>query len=238
MSMYSVGAIILHRKLVEWQWYQDINVKTVFLHLLLIVNWRTKRWKKLIIERGQKLTSYGKLAEETGLTPKQVRRAIDKLKVTGEIITSRAANGLLISVVNYDAYQLIPKYNGLSGGGDRAVSRQLMNKSNNDNNSDISELPVKLLDVLSAGGWDEPAEIVGRWVVEYGVDWIEEAFTRSVSNCGSNPPLRYVQRVLENFKRNGGLGNGAGQSYKKAAGRAQGKERAKGKFCSHPAGRS
>ena len=39
------GWIKVHRKLVDWEWYNDINVKVVFLHLLLTANHKEKQWK-------------------------------------------------------------------------------------------------------------------------------------------------------------------------------------------------
>lgn len=40
------GWIKLHRKLINWEWYQDTNVKVVFLHLLLIANHEDKKWQR------------------------------------------------------------------------------------------------------------------------------------------------------------------------------------------------
>ena len=37
--MYTEGFINLHRKILDWEWYDDINVFRVFTHLLLTVNW-------------------------------------------------------------------------------------------------------------------------------------------------------------------------------------------------------
>ena len=45
------GYIYLHRSLLDWEWYQDINTKTVFLHLLLTVNYQPKKWQGITIER-------------------------------------------------------------------------------------------------------------------------------------------------------------------------------------------
>ena len=48
----------LFRKFTEWEWYDDINVSRVFLHLLITVNWTDKKWKGQEIKRGSIVSSY------------------------------------------------------------------------------------------------------------------------------------------------------------------------------------
>ena len=64
------GFVKIYRKFVDWEWYTDINTKTLFLHLLLTVNYEEKKWRGTVIERGQIVTSLSSLSEETGLTIK------------------------------------------------------------------------------------------------------------------------------------------------------------------------
>ena len=60
------GFIKIHRKLIQWGWYQDNVVKGVFLHLLLTANFKPMPWQGIVIERGQLVTSYGHLANDLG----------------------------------------------------------------------------------------------------------------------------------------------------------------------------
>ena len=39
------GWIKLHRQILDWEWYDDINVKVLFLHLLLTANYEDKKWQ-------------------------------------------------------------------------------------------------------------------------------------------------------------------------------------------------
>ena len=99
------GYIALHRSLLDWEWYNDLPVRCLFIHLLLKANHKTKKYKNKIIKRGQYLIGRGNLALESGLTIQQVRTAILKLKSTNEI-TSETTNGYhLIKLVNYEVYQ-------------------------------------------------------------------------------------------------------------------------------------
>lgn len=99
------GWIKVHRKFTKWEWYTDVPVKVLFLHLLLKANHEGERWKGREIERGQCVVGRHKLAEETGLSERQIRTALDKLKNTGEIRTESTNKFTLITVVNYALYQ-------------------------------------------------------------------------------------------------------------------------------------
>ncbi|MCI6393248.1 MAG: hypothetical protein MR822_02005, partial [Bacteroidales bacterium] len=43
------GWLKLFRCFTEWEWYSDTNTVRLFLHLLLRVNYRERRWKGIII---------------------------------------------------------------------------------------------------------------------------------------------------------------------------------------------
>lgn len=104
------GYIKLWRKTTEWEWYKNSNAKIVFFHLLLTANHKATVFQGVKIPAGSVLTSYAKLAEETGLTVRQVRTGIATLKSTGEV-TSKATGkgtgkGTLYMLKNWSSYQL------------------------------------------------------------------------------------------------------------------------------------
>lgn len=99
------GHIKLDRKILDWEWYRDINTKTLFLHCLLKANWKDGRFQGVDIPRGSFATSYQSLADETGLSVKNVRTAINHLKTTGEVAVNRHPKFSVITVKNYCLYQ-------------------------------------------------------------------------------------------------------------------------------------
>lgn len=80
--MFTEGFISLHRKILDWEWYDDINVFRLFTHLLLTANWTTAKWHGIEILPGQRITSRETLSKETGLSTQQVRTALKKLQET------------------------------------------------------------------------------------------------------------------------------------------------------------
>lgn len=101
------GFIKLYRSMLEWEWYGDINVKILFLHLLLKSNYEPKKWQGIEIERGQFVTSIKNLSSEVGLSEQQIKTALKKLQKTGEIELKTTNKYTLINVVNFNKFQCI-----------------------------------------------------------------------------------------------------------------------------------
>jgi len=99
------GWIKLHRSLLDWEWYDDVNVKVVFLHCLFMANHKEQKYRGTIVKRGTFLTGRDLLAEQTSLTVRQVRTALNKLKSTNELTIKTSRQGTVIEVVNYDRFQ-------------------------------------------------------------------------------------------------------------------------------------
>lgn len=100
-----LGWIKLHRQILDWEWYSDINCSRLFIHLLLTANAKDKTWKGIEVKRGQLITSLQNLSVETGLTLQQLRTAIKKLKSTQEITIKSTSKYTAVTVVNYEDYQ-------------------------------------------------------------------------------------------------------------------------------------
>ena len=128
--------ISLHRKFKNWEWYKDINTKTLFLHLLLVANYKDNLWKGVLVKRGQRLTSLGNLADETGLTIQQTRTAIKRLKSTGEITVETTSKYSLITIEKYDFYQKNNNKSTKEITSQPTINQQANNKQLTTNNKD------------------------------------------------------------------------------------------------------
>ena len=74
------GHIKLFRKFLDWGWYQDINTKVLFIHMLLKANWKDGKFMGTTVPRGSFVSSIRNLAYETGLTEREVRTGISPPK--------------------------------------------------------------------------------------------------------------------------------------------------------------
>ncbi|MBQ1223333.1 MAG: hypothetical protein IIX84_03510, partial [Oscillospiraceae bacterium] len=82
--MLKNGFVKLHRKLLDWRWYDDPVTFKVFVHLLLTVNLEDDHWHEISVPKGSRVTSYPKLSQETKLTIQQIRTALKHLESTGD----------------------------------------------------------------------------------------------------------------------------------------------------------
>lgn len=103
--MITVGYIKLHRSTLDWEWYNDIPTKTLFLHLLLTVNIKDDCWRGVTVPRGSRICSIAKLSQETGLSEKQVRGSLEKLERTGSTARQKMPQFSIISIKNWDKFQ-------------------------------------------------------------------------------------------------------------------------------------
>lgn len=102
----NTGFVLLYRQITEWEWYQNPNTFRVFLHLLLKANFADSRFEGRDIKRGQIVTSLPQLSQQTKLSIQNVRTAISHLISTGEITDESNRQFRIITIVNYDRYQV------------------------------------------------------------------------------------------------------------------------------------
>lgn len=119
-----MGHIKIDRRILEWEWYKDLNTCRLFFHLLLRANWKDGRFQGMEIPRGSLVTSYNNLAAETGLSVKNVRTALKHLETTGEVAVNRHPKFSVVTVNNYNLYQS----DGTVSGSQVADNRQATGK--------------------------------------------------------------------------------------------------------------
>lgn len=98
--------IKLDRKILNWEWYRNLNTCKLFFHFLLKANWKDGKFDGKDIKKGSFVSSVSKLSEETGLTQREVRTAIGHLKSTGEITSKSYRRFTVFTVNNYCLYQI------------------------------------------------------------------------------------------------------------------------------------
>ena len=119
----------LYKSFLKWEWYDDINTKILFIHLLLKANYLEHNWRGITIKRGQHLTGLLSLSKETGLTIQQIRTSLDKLISTNEITKVSTPQYTIITITNYDKYQTDNK-----GSNKRATNEQQTSNNSNRKN--------------------------------------------------------------------------------------------------------
>jgi len=136
------GYIKLSKKMLDWEWYNNTNVKVLFLHCLLRANYKPGSWHGIHYEAGQFITSLATLSKETGQTIRMVRDNLEKLKMTGELTSTILPKGRIITVNNWSLYQTNDKVDdkemtsntASKPTSNTATDKEIKNKRNNNNN--------------------------------------------------------------------------------------------------------
>lgn len=100
------GYVYLHRAIIDWEWYSDVNTRLLFIHLILSAEYKNRKCNGRTIRRGQYVTSIRKLSREAGISEANTRTALEHLKSTHEITCQSSPQGTVITVKNYEKYQM------------------------------------------------------------------------------------------------------------------------------------
>lgn len=157
------GWVKLHRKLLEWEWYEDPHMVHLLVHLLLTATHEDRKYKGLTIKRGQLVTTIKELAEALGASETSTRRRMKRLKSGGFLTIKVAHNRTTITICNYDSYQMDKKESGgrtaeerrKSGGRTAEAHNNRNNKKGRRSNEDKTSLlspsspPPRVREVVS-----------------------------------------------------------------------------------------
>ena len=101
----SEGWIKIHRRLIDWEWFNDINTCHLFFYLILKANYKDKSWRGILIKRGQLVTSFQSLSEAMPLSIQQIRTCLGRLKSTGEVTSKPTNKFTILTIEKYNDYQ-------------------------------------------------------------------------------------------------------------------------------------
>ena len=202
--MASDGYIKLFRSMMSWEWYTDANTMRVFLHILLNANHCDKEYRGMTIRRGQWLTSYGKIAAALGLSKKQVRLSIDKLKRTQEVRTNRARDGaqcgLLINVEKYSLYQSNEKDEGHGVGYHKGHDEGTTRAPNKNEKNEKNILLPK--GSMSSSAEKDPQKEQRKEIIAYLNERVGKSFKESTESTRKHINGRLSEGyTVEDFKK-------------------------------------
>ncbi len=124
------GWVKLHRKITEWEWWDDHNTTRLFIYLITKANHKDRSWRGTIIKRGELITSIDKLAMQTGLSPQMIKTSLNKLKATNEITSKSTNKYTKLIVENYRQYQILQPTKQLSNKEQITTNNKLKNEKN------------------------------------------------------------------------------------------------------------
>lgn len=119
-----MGFIKLSDDLPNWAWYGDNNTLSVYIRLLIGAVWRETEYQNTTLQRGQIATTLPKIAKENGITERQARTILDRLKATGRVSVKTTSKFSIITLNNYDCAFENVSQSDRQMSGERQTARQ------------------------------------------------------------------------------------------------------------------
>jgi len=195
--------IKLYDKILNWEWYHDTNTFRLFIHLLLKANYKDGTFQGIPILRGQLVTSLTSISAGTGLTIRQARDSLDKLKMTGEVTSKPYPKFRVITIVRYDEYQSNDKQDDKQMTGKTAGKRQANDKqTDKQNGSQTSRemtTSIEYIELQNDRNIESPTEIERKTASRFTPPTREEI----QQFCDENGMQIDVNRFIDYYTANG-----------------------------------
>ena len=120
------GWIKMHRKLVNWEWWDSPMMVKAWLYICMSAFPSDFKWNGVTIPKGSFFTTKAILMRDLNCSDKFVRSLLRRLKDNGQIEYKGTKRGTIITVLNYDSYQ-----GGQADGGTNKGTNKSTNKSTN-----------------------------------------------------------------------------------------------------------
>ena len=99
------GWIKVHRKFLDWEWFNKSEAVHLFMYLVLKANHKDGQWQGIDIKKGQFVTSFGKISSDTGISLQTIRTLLKKFEKTNEINIQTTNKFTIVTLCKYECYQ-------------------------------------------------------------------------------------------------------------------------------------
>jgi hypothetical protein len=99
------GWIKIHRKFLDWEWFNKSEAVHLFLYMLIKANHKDGKWQGVDVKRGQFISSLGNISNATGLSIQVIRTNLKRLEKTSEIVVKSTSQFTIVTICKYECYQ-------------------------------------------------------------------------------------------------------------------------------------
>jgi hypothetical protein len=136
------GWIKIHRKFLDWQWFNKSEAVHLFVYMLLKANHKDSQWQGIEVKRGEFISSLGKISSDTNISSQSIRTLLKKLENTNEIIVKSTNKYTQITICKYDCYQLdLEDTNKQLTNNQQTTNNQLTTNKNDKNKKNENNIP-------------------------------------------------------------------------------------------------
>lgn len=203
--MNNKGYIRLYRKILDNPVVnKDNDYLSIFIYLLLSATHSeikaNFKGEIITLKPGQLITGRKTLGEKCRVQEMKVERILKALENEQQIEQQKSNKNRLISIVNWNKYQISEQLNEQQMNNKRTTNEQQMNTNNNVNNvinSYYCYLEKEYARTISS----TECELLDSLLKTYDQDLVKEAIKQSIIMNRKN--LNYVKGILKNWKSEG-----------------------------------
>lgn len=145
------GFVLDWRDKLQWRWFKDHKTAHLFEYFTLAANFKDGYFENEKIYRGECVGSYATFANETGLSVQEVRTSLKKLMSTGEVTKRSCSKFTIVTVANYDEYQLSTNISTSGSTNEQQADNTPVTSKqqaiNNNRNKDNKEINIKEVEI-------------------------------------------------------------------------------------------
>lgn len=141
------GWIRIHRKFLDWEWFNKSEAVHLFMYLVLKANHKDGQWQGIDVKRGQFVTSFGKISSDTGISLQTIRTLLKKFEKTNEINIQTTNKFTIVTLCKYECYQEENELTNTQLTNEQQTTNKQLTTNKNDKN-DKKFIPPTFNDVL------------------------------------------------------------------------------------------
>lgn len=124
MGLFDKGFVQVPRSMEDFPWADDPHTVAVYVHLCWAMRYTPGNYHGVPLESGQAATSLPDIMRRAGVTERQARTAMSRLKASGYVTWQTSGFVRVVTIVNQSV--IVPAENGASGqtSGDSSGKRQ------------------------------------------------------------------------------------------------------------------
>lgn len=208
-----MGYIKVDRRITEWEWFNDGNVLKVWLYLLVNAQYHDTRYQGIEVKRGQLITGRKKLAERLGMSERQIRTCLERLKSTNELTIKTTNKYSVITIVKYAYYQGIDDESDQQSdqqNDQRTTNKRPTNDHNTRSIKNIENIENTYINNSASSIYAIPLNVNGtyHYVDQAEVDYytelypavdVHQEFRKMIGWCNSHKAQRKTAKGVDKF---------------------------------------
>jgi uncharacterized phage protein (TIGR02220 family) len=184
------GWIKIHRKFLDWEWFNKSEAVHLFMYLLLKANHKDGQWQGIDVCKGQFITSFGRISTDTGISLQTIRTLLKKFEKTNEINIQTTNKFSVITICKYEDYQTEEiETNKQLTNKQQTTNKQLTTNKNNKNNKEEIDY-LALLEYLNKT-FDRKFKLISDKVKKQFAARLKDGYSKediitAINNCKQN----------------------------------------------------